>query len=250
MEENFYSRTVALIGATAYEKLTNSHVAIFGLGGVGGYVLEGLVRAGIGKIDIIDHDVISITNFNRQILATTHSIGTKKTQVAMERAKTINPNIIINAHDDFLSPDTSFNYDFHSYDYVVDAVDTVTAKIELVVQCNHAKTPIISCMGTGNKLDATAFQIADLYSTSVCPLARVMRRELKARGINSLKVLFSKEPPKKGDFFLFSNDAILTNPPTIPEENIMRKIPPSSISFVPSVAGLIIAGEVIKDLIK
>lgn len=231
-----FSRTELLIGKTCTEKLKNSRVAVFGLGGVGGYVAEALARSGVGTLDIIDNDTVSLTNINRQLYALHSTLGMKKTQVAKQRLTDINPNIVVNDYDVFYLPETAHIFDFSKYDYIVDAIDTVTGKIEIIENANKSGTPVISSMGTGNKLDPTAFEISDIYKTSVCPLAKVMRRELKKRGIKKLKVLYSKEIPQeqKG----------------ISEEETQKRVPPASISFVPSVAGLIIAGEVIKDLIK
>ncbi len=228
--EHPFSRTENLIGATALETLKNSKVAVFGIGGVGGYTAEALARAGVGHIDIIDNDTVSITNINRQIIATHSSIGKLKTEVMKNRLVDINPHINVNIYNAFFLPENSSQFDFTKYDYIVDAVDTVTAKIELVIKANETSTPIISSMGTGNKLDPTKFEVSDIYKTSVCPLAKVMRYELKKRNIKKLKVIYSKEEPLKPDC---ANSRI-----------------PASISFVPPVAGMIIAGEVIKDIIK
>lgn len=225
MSEKF-TRTENLIGKENVNKLNNSHIAIFGIGGVGGYVTEALVRAGVGKIDIIDNDTISESNINRQIIATTKSIGKFKVDVMKERILEINPNVHVNAFNILYLPNTANQFDFSKYDYIVDAVDNVTAKIELVMRANNSNVPIISSMGTGNKLDPTAFEVSDIYKTEVCPLAKVMRLELKKRGIKKLKVVYSKEKP------------------------ITNQRPPASISFVPSVAGLIIASEIVKDIIK
>lgn len=230
---NQFSRTELLISKENIEKLHNSKVAIFGIGGVGSFVVEGLVRAGIEKFILVDNDTISLTNLNRQIIATTRTIGIPKVEVAKDRILEINPNANIEIHKEFFMPDSKEILD-SSISYIVDAVDTVTAKIELVIRADKLNIPIISCMGTGNKLDPTKFEIADIYKTSVCPLAKVMRKELKARGINSLKVVYSKEEPIKLN--------------EIPQNEGRQA--PGSISFVPSVAGLIIAGEVIKDIIK
>ncbi len=228
-----FIRTEKLLGSEAAASLAFRHVAIFGLGGVGGYVLEALIRTGISKITVVDNDTIALSNVNRQILATIDTIGQYKTEVAKKRALSINPNATITTRCEFFSAETASSFDFSSFDYVIDAIDTVSAKIELAIRCKAAGVPIISCMGTGNKLNPTLFEVADIYETNVCPLARVMRRELKKRDIYSLKVVYSKETPI-----------------TIPAENGERKVAPASISFVPSVAGLIIASEVIKDLIK
>ena len=226
--ENQFSRTETLIGSSALEKLSNARVAVFGIGGVGGYVVEALARAGVGSIDLIDNDNINITNINRQIIALHSNIGESKVEVAKERILDINPNIKVFTHKLFFTPETSKNFDFTKYDYIVDAIDSVTGKIELVIKAQENNVPIIASMGTGNKLNPEMFEIADIYKTSVCPLAKVMRTELKKRGIKKLKVVYSKELPIKHNG---------------------QKIP-ASISFVPPVAGLIIAGEVIKDLIK
>lgn len=231
-----FSRTELLIGKKNSEKLKNSRVAIFGLGGVGGYVAEALARSGVGTLDIIDNDTVSLTNINRQLYALHSTLGMKKTKVAEERIKDINPNIKVNAYDVFYLPETSHLFDFKNYDYVIDAIDTVTGKIEIIVNASKENIPVISSMGTGNKLDPTAFEISDIYKTSVCPLAKVMRKELKKRGIKKLKVLYSKEIPQEQK--------------EISQEETTKRQTPASISFVPSVAGLIIAGEVIKDLIK
>ena len=228
---NQFLREQVLIGNDALELLKKSHVAVFGIGGVGSYVAEALVRAGVGSLDFIDKDVVDITNINRQIIALHSTIGKSKTEIMRSRALDINPEAKIETFNVFYSPDTADSFDFSKYDYIVDAIDTVTGKLELVINAKKAGTPIISSMGTGNKLDPTLFEVADIYSTSVCPLARIMRKELKSRGVKDLKVVYSKEAPNR-----FENEGI--DPRT-----------PSSISFVPSVAGLIIAGEVIKDII-
>lgn len=228
-----FSRTELLLGKEAMEKLNNSHIIIFGIGGVGGYALEALARSGVGNIDIVDSDFVSESNINRQIYALESTIGKYKVGVAKERIKQINPNVKLNSFTTFYLPETAKEFNFEKYDYIIDAIDTVTGKIDLIVNANKVNTPIISSMGTGNKLDPTKFEVADIYETSVCPLSRVMRRELKERGIKKLKVVYSKEEPIKTNCF---------------DEN--KKMIPASISFVPSVAGLIIAGEVIKDIIK
>lgn len=234
---NPFSRTSLLLGATAMEKLKNSHVAVFGLGGVGGYTVEALARSGVGTLTLVDHDTVSQTNINRQILATVSSIGQKKTDVAKARVLDINPAATVYARDIFFREDTAFQFDFSEFDYVVDAIDTVTGKLALVAAAQAAGTPIISSMGTGNKLDPTKFQIADISKTSVCPLARIMRKECTKRGIRHLKVLFSTEDPLSPD--------LPENAEELPEG---RRALPGSVAYVPSVAGLIIAGEVIKDL--
>ncbi len=231
--QNQFSRTELLIGKENIEKLHNSKVAIFGIGGVGSFVVEGLVRAGVENFILVDNDTISLTNLNRQIIATTKTIGIPKVEVARDRILEINPNANIEIYKEFFMPDSKEILN-SSISYIIDAVDTITSKIELVIRADKLNIPIISCMGTGNKLDPTKFEIADIYKTSVCPLAKVMRKELKARGVNRLKVLYSKEEPIK------LNEI---------SQNEGRQVP-GSISFVPSVAGLIIAGEVIKDIIK
>lgn len=221
------------------EKLKGSRVAVFGVGGVGGFAVEALVRSGIGTIDIFDNDKVCLTNINRQIIATEETIGRYKVDVMKERVLSINPELQINAHNCFYMPENADEYDLSVYDYIVDAIDTVTAKIEIIVRANALNIPVISCMGAGNKLDATAFEVTDIYKTSMCPLARTMRRELKKRGINKLKVVYSKETPIRSDSDLQQE---------VGEENPARRAAPGSIAFVPSVAGLIAAGEVIRDL--
>lgn len=233
-----FSRTALLLGGEAMEKLKAARVAIFGLGGVGGYVVEALVRSGVGALELVDHDIISVTNINRQLLATHKTIGMSKALAARERVLEINPNCEAVARELFFLPDTADQFDFNDYDYVVDAIDTVTGKLELVRAAQEAGTPIISSMGTGNKLDPSKFQIADITKTSVCPLARIMRKECAKRGIRHLKVLFSTEDPIPSDPTAISLEEL-------PEG---RRALPGSIAFVPSVAGLMIAGEVIRDL--
>lgn len=239
--ENQFSRTELIIGKENVEKLKKSKVAIFGIGGVGSYVVEGLVRAGVENFVLVDNDEVSISNLNRQIIATTKTIGKAKVEVAKTRILDINPNAKVEVYQEFFMPETQGILD-ESVDYIVDTVDTVTAKIELIVRANKLNIPIISSMGTGNKLDPTRFEITDIYKTSVCPLAKVMRKELKQREIKKLKVLYSKEEPIK----VCSYQEIANSE----EQKNRVKQTPGSISFVPSVAGLIIAGEVIKDLIK
>ncbi len=234
--ENQFSRTELLIGADALETLRRSRVAVFGVGGVGGYAVEGLVRAGVGALDLIDSDVVALSNLNRQIIATHKTLGQPKVEAAKERALTINPRVVIRAYQSFFLPENTGEFDFAEYDYVVDAIDTVSGKIGLVLAAQAAGTPIISSMGAGNKLDPTTFEVTDIYKTSVCPLARVMRTELKKRGVKKLKVVYSKEPP--------------LTPTGAQRDADSGKIPPGSVSFVPSVVGLIIAGEVVKDLIR
>lgn len=235
--QEMFTRTAMLLGEEAIEKLKSSRVAVFGIGGVGGYVTEALVRAGVGTLNLIDNDVVCESNLNRQIIATRSAIGQPKVEVMAARIRDINPECQVNAHQCFYLPETAGEFDFSKYDYVVDAIDTVTGKIQLVMQAKAAGVPIISCMGTGNKLDPSRLEIADIYKTSVCPLAKVMRRELKARGVDALKVLFSKEEPRK---------PVVTYESDMPET---RRATPGSVSFVPPAAGLIIASEVIKDLV-
>lgn len=231
---NQFSRTEMLIGKENVEKLHSKKVAIFGIGGVGSFVLEGLVRAGVENFVLVDKDEVDITNLNRQIIATHSTIGKPKVEVAKQRVLDINPNAKVTIYKEFFMPETEGILD-SSIDYIVDCVDTVTAKIELVVRANKMNIPVISSMGTGNKLDPTKFEVCDIYKTSICPLAKVMRKELKARGIKKLKVIFSTEQPIKNN--------------SLHDENKEKQVP-ASISFVPSVAGLIIAGEVIKDMIN
>ena len=232
MEENQFERTALLLGKASVERLARKRVAVFGVGGVGGFVCEGLVRAGIGAIDIVDKDTVALSNLNRQLIALHSTVGKNKVDVLEERLKDINKNLIIKKYKCFFLPETSETFDFREYDYVVDAIDTVTGKIELILKAKEAGVPIISAMGAGNKLDPTAFLVSDIYKTSVCPLARVMRRELKKRGVEKLKVVYSKEEPIKPQF----------------EEG--EEVVPGSVSFVPPVVGLIIAGEIVKDLIR
>lgn len=232
MEENQFERTALLLGKASVERLARKRVAVFGVGGVGGFVCEGLVRAGIGAIDIVDKDTVALSNLNRQLIALHSTVGKNKVDVLEERLKDINKNLIIKKYKCFFLPETSETFDFREYDYVVDAIDTVTGKIELILKAKEAGVPIISAMGAGNKLEPAGFQVSDIYKTSVCPLARVMRRELKKRGVDKLKVVYSKEEPIKPQF----------------EEG--EEVVPGSISFVPPALGLIIAGEVVKDLIR
>ncbi len=232
-----FSRTELLLGEEALKKLACSHVAVFGLGGVGSYAVEALARSGVGKLDLIDHDTISMTNINRQLLATHDTVGQYKAVVAAQRVKQINPDAIVTAHTVFYTPETQNQFDFAQYDYIIDAIDTVTGKLALVINAQAVGTRIISSMGTGNKLDPTAFRVADISKTSFCPLARIMRKELRRRGIEHLKVVYSEEEP-------------LTPAENLQEEAPGRRQLPGSVAFVPSVAGLIIGGEVIKDLIK
>ena len=220
------SRTRLLIGEDGIDKLHKSRVAVFGIGGVGGYVCEALVRSGVSSFDLIDKDVVSVSNINRQIIALHSTVGRPKVEVMKERMLDINPSVNVNTYECFFLPENADDFPFEEYDYVIDAVDTVTAKIELIMRCKELGIPVISSMGAGNKLDARAFEVSDIYKTSVCPLAKVMRRELKKRGVKELKVVYSKENP------------------------VTNSRPPGSVAFVPSTAGLIIAGEVVRDLIR
>lgn len=234
---NEFSRTELLLGADGMEKLKRARVAVFGIGGVGGYAVEALARAGIGALDLIDNDVISRTNINRQIIALHSTVGLPKTDVMAARVKDINPECEVRTYQMFYGPDTAEQFDFTQYDYIIDAIDTVTGKLALAVNAQKANTPIISSMGTGNKLDPTAFTVTDIYKTSFCPLARIMRKELRKRGIQRLKVVYSQE------------EAL--TPEGVTEELPQgRRSIPGSVSFVPSAAGLILAGEVIKDIVK
>ena len=229
-----FSRSEMLFGKENIEKLKNKRVIVFGIGGVGEYVCEALARTGIGKIDLVDNDTVSESNINRQIIALHSTVGRYKTEVMRERLLDVNPNIEINVYNCFYTPETSNQFDFSSYDYVVDAIDTVSGKIELVLQAQRVGTPIIASMGAGNKINPCACKVADIYKTSVCPLARVMRNELKKRGVKKLKVVYSDETP--------SNQ--------VNKEEVKGKYVPASCAFIPSVAGLIIASEIIKDLMK
>ena len=249
--ENRFSRTQLLLGPEAMEKLKNSRVAVFGVGGVGGYAVEALARSGVGALDLIDDDVVCPSNINRQIIATTKTVGRPKVEVAQERVLEINPDCVVRKYKTFYMPESADQFDFKEYDYIIDAIDTVTGKLELIVRAQEAGTPIISSMGAGNKLDPTAFEVADLYKTSVCPLAKVMRRECKKRGIKHLKVVYSKEEPitplaDPSTGSAEDGDGM----PGAERKGTGRRSTPGSTAFVPSVAGLIIAGEVIKDLIK
>lgn len=227
MCEKWTDRTEKLIGTDAVNMLSKKKVCVFGLGGVGGFVVEALARAGVGHLVLVDHDTVNVTNINRQIIALNSTVGMKKTDAFLKRVKDINPNIEVTLHDCFFLPENSSIIDFGKLDYVADCVDTVTAKLEIIRKCKESNVPVISSMGTGNKIDPSKFEIADISKTSVCPLAKVMRKECKDRGIKNVKVLYSKEDPVH-----------------------VGERAPASISFVPSVAGLMIAGEVVKDLIK
>ncbi|MBO4976247.1 MAG: tRNA threonylcarbamoyladenosine dehydratase [Lachnospiraceae bacterium] len=246
---NQFSRTELLLGKQAMEVLANSRVAVFGVGGVGGYAVEALVRSGVGSIDLIDDDKVCLTNLNRQIIATRKTVGKYKVDVMKERILDINPDAVVNTHKCFFLPETRDEFDFSRYSYVIDAVDTVTAKIQLVLEAQNAGIPIISSMGAGNKLDPTGFEVADIYETSVCPLAKVMRRELKKRNIEHLKVVYSKEKPVRPiEDMSISCRTNCICPPDAKHKCTERRDIPGSNAFVPSVVGLIIAGEVIKDL--
>ena len=246
---NQYSRTQLIFGAEAMEKLRNSRVAVFGIGGVGGYTVEALARSGVGELDLIDDDKVCLTNINRQIIATRKTVGQYKVDVAAERVHDIDPNIVVNTYKTFYTPETAEQFDFTKYDYVVDAIDTVTGKISLVMNAKKAKTSIICSMGAGNKVDPTAFEVTDIFKTSVDPLARVMRIELKKRGIRKLKVVYSKEVPLTPvDDMATSCKTHCICPPGTARKCTQRRQVPGSNAFVPSVVGLIIAGEVIKDL--
>ena len=232
-----FSRTELLLGAEGIEKLRKARIAVFGVGGVGGYAVEALARSGVGALDLIDDDTVSLTNINRQIIALHSTVGKPKVEVAAERVADINPACKVQTYRTFYTPETADDFDFTQYDYVIDAIDTVSGKIALAVQAQQAGTPLIASMGAGNKLDPTAFEVADIYATSVCPLARVMRRELRKRGIKKLKVVYSREEAMT---------------PLVGEEEPgvhQKRVTPGSVAFVPSVAGLILAGEVIKDLV-
>ena len=231
-----FSRAEMLLGEKALERLKAARVAVFGVGGVGGYVVEALARSGVGALDLIDNDTVAESNLNRQIIALRSTIGQYKTDVAKRRIEDINPACKVQVYHTFFLPETADSFDFSQYDYIVDAIDTVSGKLALAQKAQDAGVPMISAMGAGNKLDPTAFEVADIFSTSVCPLARVMRTECRKRGIRKLKVVYSKEPPAV--------------PLKAAEDGGPRRATPGSVAFVPSVAGLIIAGEVVKDLIK
>ncbi len=244
-----FSRTELLLGKEAMDKLKNSRVAVFGIGGVGGYVCEALVRSGVGAFDLIDDDKVCLTNLNRQIIATRKTVGKYKTDVMKERMLEINPDVDVRIHKCFFLPENADEFPFDEYDYVVDAVDTVTAKIELVMKSQAMNVPIISSMGAGNKLDASAFKVADIYKTQMCPLAKVMRRELKKRHVKKLKVVYSEEKPTRPieDMSISCRNHCIC-PPGAERKCTERRDIPGSVAFVPSVVGLIIAGEVVKDL--
>ena len=248
--KNEFSRTELLLGETSMLKLYRSRVIIFGVGGVGGYVAEGLARSGIGQIDIVDNDTVALSNINRQIIALHSTLGRDKVDVVKERLLDINPSIIVTPHKCFYLPETADRFNFSEYDYVIDAIDTVTGKIQIIMQAEEAGVPVISSMGCGNKLDPTKLKVADIYSTSVCPLAKVMRRELKKRGIKKLKVVYSEEPALKPGEAEADANALETPSDSHQEHAGRKKAVPGSTAFVPSTAGLIIASEVVKDLIS
>ena len=237
-KDNWFSRTEALLGMEGVKRLENSVVAVFGIGGVGGYVVEALARSGVGHLELIDHDTVSVSNINRQIVALRSTVGKYKVDVMKERVLDINPEAEVVAHKCFYLPETANQFDFTKYDYVVDCIDTVTGKLQLIEAAKAAGVPVISSMGAGNKLDPTAFEVADISKTSVCPLAKVMRRELKKRNIKNVKVVYSKEEPVEAKISLKEAEV----------QDSSRRSIPASCAFVPSVAGLILAGEVIKDL--
>ena len=244
-----FSRKQLLLGEEAMDRLKNTRIAVFGVGGVGGFVCEALVRSGVGAFDLIDDDKVCLTNLNRQIIATRKTVGKYKAEVMRDRMIEINPEVDVRIHKRFFLPENADEFPFSEYDYVVDAVDTVTAKIELVMKCQKEGIPIISSMGAGNKLEASAFKVADIYKTKMCPLAKVMRRELKKRGVKKLKVVYSEEKPTRPiEDMSISCRTNCICPPGAEHKCTERRDIPGSVAFVPSVAGLIIAGEVVKDL--
>ena len=246
---NQFSRTELLFGKAAMEHLRQCRVAVFGIGGVGGYAVEALARSGVGTLDLIDDDKICLTNLNRQIFATRSTVGKEKVAAAKARIQDICPEITVHTHSCFFMPDTADQFDFHDFDYVIDAIDTVTGKLEIILRAKAAGVPVISAMGAGNKLDPTAFRVADIYDTKVCPLARVMRYELRKRHIRDVKVVYSEEKPIRPieDMAISCRNHCVCPPGTVRKCTVRRDIPGSN-AFVPSVAGLILAGEVIKDL--
>ena len=247
--QNQFSRSELLIGKEGIEKLHKSRVAIFGIGGVGGYTVDALVRSGVEQIDLIDDDKVCLTNLNRQLIATRKTVGKDKVDIMRERILEINPNVKVETHKCFFLPENADDFPFEEYDYIVDAVDTVTAKISLVMKCQEMNIPIISCMGAGNKMDASAFKVADIYKTQMCPLAKVMRRELKKRHVKKLKVVYSEEKPTRPiEDMAISCRTNCICPPGAKHKCTERRDIPGSTAFVPSVVGLIIAGEVVKDL--
>ena len=246
---NQFSRTELLFGKEAMEKLSNSRVAIFGIGGVGGYAVEALARSGVGELDLIDDDKVCLTNLNRQIIATRKTVGKYKADVMKERILEINPDCQVEVHKCFFLPENADEFHFEDYDYVVDAVDTVTAKIEIIMKAQEKGVPVISCMGAGNKLDGSQFKVSDIYKTSMCPLAKVMRRELKKRGVKKLKVVYSEEKPTRPlEDMSISCRTHCICPPGAQHKCTERRDIPGSTAFVPSIAGLLIAGEIVKDL--
>ncbi len=246
---NQFSRTELLFGKAAMEHLRQCRVAVFGIGGVGGYAVEALARSGVGTLDLIDDDKICLTNLNRQIFATRSTVGKEKVAAAKARIQDICPEITVHTHSCFFMPDTADQFDFHDFDYVIDAIDTVTGKLEIILRAKAAGVPVISAMGAGNKLDPTAFRVADIYDTKVCPLARVMRYELRKRHVRDVKVVYSEEKPIRPieDMAISCRNHCVCPPGTVRKCTVRRDIPGSN-AFVPSVAGLILAGEVIKDL--
>lgn len=246
---NQFSRTELLFGKAAMEHLRQCRVAVFGIGGVGGYAVEALARSGVGTLDLIDDDKICLTNLNRQIFATRSTVGKEKVAAAKARIQDICPEITVHTHSCFFMPDTADQFDFHDFDYVIDAIDTVTGKLEIILRAKAAGVPVISAMGAGNKLDPTAFRVADIYDTKVCPLARVMRYELRKRHVRDVKVVYSEEKPVRPieDMTISCRNHCVCPPGTVRKCTVRRDIPGSN-AFVPSVAGLILAGEVIKDL--
>ena len=246
---NQFSRTELLFGKAAMEHLRQCRVAVFGIGGVGGYAVEALARSGVGTLDLIDDDKICLTNLNRQIFATRSTVGKEKVAAAKARIQDICPEITVHTHSCFFMPDTADQFDYHDFDYVIDAIDTVTGKLEIILRAKAAGVPVISAMGAGNKLDPTAFRVADIYDTKVCPLARVMRYELRKRHIRDVKVVYSEEKPVRPieDMAISCRNHCVCPPGTVRKCTVRRDIPGSN-AFVPSVAGLILAGEVIKDL--
>lgn len=246
---NQFSRTELLLGKDAMERLTNAKVAVFGIGGVGGYVCEALVRSGIGSFDLIDDDKVCLTNLNRQIIATRKTVGQYKVDIMKQRMLDINPEVQVETHKCFFLPENAEEFPFQEYDYVIDAVDTVTAKLEIILQAKKYNVPVISCMGAGNKLDASQFRVADIYKTKMCPLAKVMRRELKKRGVRKLKVVYSEEKPIRPleDMSISCRNHCIC-PPGAAHKCTERRDIPGSVAFVPAVAGLVLAGEVVKDL--
>lgn len=248
---NQFSRTQLLLGEDGMSALANAKVAVFGIGGVGGYVVEALVRSGVGSFVLVDDDKVCLTNLNRQIIATRKTVGQYKVDVMRDRILEINPDAQVEVRKCFYLPENAHEFDFSEYSYVVDAVDTVTAKLEIIMRAKECNVPVISCMGAGNKLDATQFQVADIYKTSMCPLAKVMRRELKKRGVKKLKVVYSQEKPTRPiEDMSISCRTNCICPPGAKHKCTERRDIPGSVAFVPSVAGLILAGEVVKDLVK